>query len=344
MSVRKSSRPRRLVLASAALVALASGAIAGAPAALPGPDGGLTVLVAGVDSRAGLTAAELKRYHAGGKGCDCTDVMMLVHVSARNDRVSVVSLPRDSLTAFPAGHVDQRTGKVHGAHPAKLNAAHTEGGPKHTLEAVERMTGTRVDRYLEIDFRRFMDGVDQVDGGVPICTVQPLKDPVTGIDLAPGTRNVKGGEALQYVRSRRDGDMDFGRMRKQQKFVVNMWKTIRAGVLEDPARLWALASTVRGTAETERSLSVTEIFTLAVRLRDLTPDRTEFATVPIRRFNPTITGVGSSVAWDEKRAAEIFAALRAERPLPKAPAKQTSEIPRGLGEYRPAGGASLVCP
>ncbi|MFB7375061.1 LCP family protein [Streptomyces sp. NPDC056222] len=343
MSARKFSRPRRLVLASAALVALASGAIAGAPAVLPGPDGGLDILVAGVDSRAGLTAAERKRYHAGGKGCDCTDVMMLVHVSARNDRVSVVSLPRDSLTAFPAGHTDQRTGKVHGAHPAKLNAAHTEGGPKSTVEAVERMTGTHIDRYLEIDFRRFMDGVDQVDGGVPICTVQPLKDPVTGIDLAPGTRNVKGGEALQYVRSRRDGNMDFGRMQKQQKFVVNMWKTIRAGIEDDPTRLWALASTLRGTAETERSLSVTEMFTLAARLRDLTPDRTEFATVPIRRFNPTITGVGSSVAWDEKAAAKIFAALRAERPLPEAPATQTSEIPRGLGEYRPTGGASLVC-
>jgi hypothetical protein len=138
--------------------------------------------------------------------------------------------------------------------------------------------------------------------------------------------------------------MDFGRMRKQQQFALNMWRTIRAGVLDDPARLWSLASTLRGTAPTERSLSVAEMVTLAARLRDLTPDRTEFATVPVRRFNPLITGVGSSVAWDEKQAAEIFAALRAERPLPKAPPKQTSEIPRGLGEYRPAGGDSLVCP
>ncbi|MFD7323901.1 LCP family protein [Streptomyces sp. NPDC059875] len=344
MSVRKFPRPRRLALAAAALVALGTAAFAAAPTALPAPYGGLNILVLGVDSRAGLTSEEMKRFRAGGKGCDCTDVMMLVHVSARNDRVSVVSLPRDSLTEFPAGHVDQRTGALHGSHRAKLNAAHTEGGAEFTVEAVERMTNTPVHRYLEIDFRRFMDGVDQIDGGVPICTVAPLKDLVTGIDLAPGTRKVRGGEALQYVRSRRDGKMDFGRMRKQQKFAVNTLQTIREGLLHDPTRLRLLAATLRGTAQSEHALSLRELLTLVARLRDLTPERTEFATVPIHAFNPTIVGVGSSVAWDKEEASEIFAALRADEPLPEPRPTQTSKIPQGLGEYRPRGGASLVCP
>ncbi|MFF3319633.1 LCP family protein [Streptomyces sp. NPDC003035] len=343
MSLRKLPRPRRLVLATAVFTVLASGAVAAVPTALPSPDRGLNILVVGVDSRAGLTAEELQRYRAGGKGCDCTDTMMLVHVSARNDRVSVVSLPRDSLTEFPTEHVDQRTGTVHAPHPAKINAAHTEGGPAFTIEAVERMTHTRVHRYLEIDFRRFIDAVDQVDGGVPICTVEPLKDPVTGIDLAPGTKNVEGGEALQYVRSRRDGKLDFGRIQKQQTFVVNMLKTIRADLPDDPTRLPRLAATLRGTARTERSLSVIEMLRLAARLRNIAPDRTEFATAPALRFR-TVAGVGSSVVWDEEQAAEVFAALRADRPLPAARRTQTSEIPKGLGDYRPIDGASLVCP
>ncbi|WP_137993675.1 LCP family protein [Streptomyces vilmorinianum] len=349
MSVRKFPRPRRLLLVSAALVALGSGALgsgalAGAPP-LPYPKDGLNILVVGVDSRAGLSAAELKKYHAGGKGCDCTDVMMLVHVSAANDRVSAVSLPRDSLTEFPVQHIDRRTGAVHAPHAAKINAAHTEGGPALTIETVERMTGTPVHRYLEIDFRRFIDGVNRIDGGVPICTEEPLKDPATGLDLAPGTKNVQGGEALQYVRSRRaDGKMDFGRMQKQQKFVANTLKTIRADLVGDPAGLRLLASTLRGTAKAERSLSVTEMLTLAARLRNVTPAGTEFATVPVRAFNPVVQGVGSTVAWDEEHAAEIFKAVRADRPLPKARPVSTSTIPKGLGDYRPAGGASLVCP
>lgn len=335
---------RKTFLVSVVLVALGSGALVGAAPALPSPRDGLNILVVGVDSRAGLTKDELERYKAGGKGCDCTDVMMLVHVSAANDRVSVVSLPRDSLTGLPGEHVDQRTGAVHAPHAAKVNAAHSEGGPAFTVEAVERMTGTPVHRYLELDFRRFIDGVDRVEGGVPICTTEPLKDLVTGIELAPGTRRVEGGEALQYVRSRRDGNMDFGRMRKQQRFVVNTWNTIRKGLFDDPIRLWRLASTLRGTEPVERSLSVTEMLMLAARLRHLNPADTEFATVPVHRFNPVISGVGSTVGWDEGHAAEVFEALRSDRPLPAARPEPTSEIPRGLGDYRPAGGASLVCP
>ncbi|MFJ3581401.1 LCP family protein [Streptomyces sp. NPDC090127] len=337
-------RVRKTFLASLALVALGSGALAGAAPALPSPKDGLTVLVVGVDSRAGLSADELQRFKAGGKGCDCTDVMMLVHVSAADDRVSVVSLPRDSLTAFPDEHVDRRTGKTHAPHAAKINAAHSEGGAAFTIEAVERMTGTPVHRYLELDFRRFVDTVDRVDGGVPICTTEPLKDPVTGIDLAPGTKRVEGGEALQYVRSRRDGKMDFGRMRKQQRFVANMWRTIRGDLFADPTGLWRLASTLRGTAPVERSLSVTEMLLLVARLRDLDPAATEFATVPVSHFNPTVGGVGSTVGWDEEHAAEVFEALRSDRPLPPARPVPTSAIPLGLGEYRPVGGASLVCP
>ncbi|MEV4945029.1 LCP family protein [Streptomyces sp. NPDC053755] len=344
MPVRKRlTRPRRLVLASAALLALGSGALAAAPAALPSPADGLNILVTGVDSRQGVTAQEKAKHHLGGTGCDCTDVMMLVHISAKNDRVSVVSLPRDSLTAFRAGHYDQRTGAEHGAHPAKINAAHTEGGPAFTVETVERMTGTPVHRYLEIDFRRFMDGVNRLENGVPVCTKVPLKDPVTGLDLPPGTTRVAGGEALQFVRSRRaDGKMDFGRMQKQQQFFVNTLRKVRTDLLRDPDALRTFASTLRGTAEVERGLSVTDMLTLAVRLRDLTPSRTEFATVPVAGFKD-VAGAGSTVVWNEEQAAEIFERLRTDQPLPKAATTPTSTIPQGLGEYRPTGGASLLC-
>ncbi|MBT2444177.1 LCP family protein [Streptomyces sp. ISL-36] len=336
------TRPRRLVLLAAALLALAPAALAAVPPSLPSPEGGLNILVVGLDTRKGVTDQEKEKYRLGGKECDCTDVMMLVHVSAGNDRVSVVGLPRDSLTEFPDGHRDRRTGEVHEAHAAKLNGAWAEGGPSFVVRTVETMTGTTVHRYLEIDFRRFMDSVNRFEGGVPICTTEPLNDPVTGIDLAPGTKRVDGGEALQYVRSRRaDGQMDFGRIRKQQKFVVNTLQEVRSDLLHDPAKLWALASTLRGTATVNRGLSTTELLILAMRLRHLTPDRTEFAIVPVRGFNPTVDGVGSSVGWNVEQAAEVFEALRADKPLPPAGPTPSSEIPQA--EYRPAGGSSFVC-
>lgn len=297
----------------------------------------------GLDTRRGVTEAEKERYRLGGKECDCTDVMMLVHVSAENDRVDVVGLPRDSLTAFPADHHDRRTGKVHAAHPAKINGAWAEGGSPFAVEIVESMTGLDVHRYLEIDFRRFMDTVDKVDGGVPVCTAEPLNDPATGIDLQPGTKRVGGGEALQYVRSRKaDGQMDFGRIRKQQQFVVNTLEGLRDGILYDPEQLKAFAATLRGTAAAERGISTAELLTLAARLRDLPPDRTEFATVPVRDFNPTVAGVGSTIAWNEEGAAEVFGRLREDRPLPAAGDVAPSAI--SAATYRPAKGSSLICP
>ncbi|MFC9729337.1 LCP family protein [Streptomyces roseolus] len=340
-------RPRRLLLAPVALLALAPGALAsalGGPTELPSPPKGLNLLLVGIDSRAGVTAEEKQRFRLGGADCDCADAIMLVHVSAGNDRVSVVSLPRDSLAELPGPHTDRRTGTVHDAHLAKINAARAEGGPALAIETVEAMTGLPVHRYLEVDFRRFMDSVDRVEDGVPVCTQKPLKDPATGLDLPVGTRNVGGGEGLQYVRSRKaDGEMDFGRIRKQQKFLVNMLERVRSGgILGDPAKLRALASTLRGTAAAEQGLSVSELLTLAGRLKALDPSRTEFATVPVRGFNPPIDGVGSTVGWDEEGAAEVFARLRADRPLPPgdviAPSKLT------VADYAPARGSSLICP
>ncbi|MFD4377111.1 LCP family protein [Streptomyces sp. NPDC058486] len=340
-------RPRRLLLAPVALLALAPGALASAlarPTELPSPERGLNLLVVGVDTRAGLTADEKERFRLGGQGCDCTDVIMLVHVSAANDRVSVVSLPRDSLAELPGPHTDRRTGAVHDPHLAKMNAAHAEGGSSLAVETVEAMTGLDVHRYLEIDFRRFMDTVDRIDGGVAVCTATPLKDSATGLDLAAGTTRVGGGEGTQYVRSRKaDAEMDFGRIRKQQKFLVNTLDRVRSdGILADPAKLKALASTLRGTAAAERGISTAELLTLAARLKAVGPSRFELATVPVRGFNPNIAGVGSTVGWDEEGAAEVFDRLRQDLPLPPGDAVAPSEIP--VADYEPARGSSLICP
>ncbi|MFF5974089.1 LCP family protein [Streptomyces sp. NPDC012769] len=329
-----------MLLVSGTLAALGAGALAAAPAPLPSPDKGLNILVVGIDTRAGVTAAERTKYRLGNKDCGCTDVMMLVHVSAGNDRVSVVSLPRDTLTEFPE-HVDRRTGKTHAPHQAKLNNAWKEGGPSFAIEMVESMTELPVHRYLEIDFRRFMDTVDVVDG-VPICTEKHLKDPVTGLDLAPGTRRVLGGEALQYVRSRKaDGQADFGRIKKQQLFVVNTLREVRTLLLDDADWLRWFAETLRGSGKTERGISAPELLTLAGRLRGLTPEDTEFATVPIKTINPLIPNVGATVSWDVPYAAEVFAELRADRRLPDPDPTPQSETP--LGEYTPRGGPSFLC-
>ncbi|MGC0340621.1 anionic cell wall polymer biosynthesis LytR-Cps2A-Psr (LCP) family protein [Streptomyces sp. SLBN-8D4] len=120
-------------------------------------DHGTNILLLGTDGRDTITPEEKRKFHAGGVACYCTDVMMLVHLSKRRDHVSVVSLPRDSLVQLPARR-DDSTGKQRPAHPAKLNNAYAEGGAHPT---VQDMTQVPIDNFLQIDFRRFMDAVDQ---------------------------------------------------------------------------------------------------------------------------------------------------------------------------------------
>ncbi|MFI1815011.1 LCP family protein [Streptomyces sp. NPDC020422] len=334
---------RSLLLLSTALATIgAGGALAAAPPGLPSPGKGLNILLVGVDSRARVSPDERVHFNLGNVECGCTDVIMLVHVSAKNDRVSVVSLPRDSLTILPK-HRDRHTGEQVPAHQAKLNSAWKQGGPSFTIEMVEAMTKLPVHRYLEVDFRRFMDSVDVVDG-VPICSKKPLKDPATGLNLPSNvTRRVHGGEALQYVRSRKaDGEADFGRIKKQQRFVTNTLREVRAHLYRDADWMRWFAETLRGKAAAERAISAPELLTLAKRLRNLTPEKTEFATVPIKKINPLIPGVGATISWDVDYAAEVFGQLRADRKLPKPNPKKYPTQTK-LGEYKPMGGKSLLC-
>jgi LCP family protein required for cell wall assembly len=212
---------------------------------------GMNILLVGTDGRETVTPREKRLYRLGGIACDCTDTMMIVHVSRNRDRISVISLPRDSYARIPA-HLDRRSGRHRPAHAAKLNAAYQQGGPALAVRTVEGMTGMHIDRYLQLGFRRFMKTVDAL-GGVGICTTRRLKDPSTALDLAPGTYEVKGGPALQYVRSRKvDGTADFGRIQRQQRFLVGVLRRMaRDDTARDPSRMRDLtAALIAGVGDT----------------------------------------------------------------------------------------------
>ena len=49
-------------------------------------------------------------------------------------------------------------------HPAKINEAYADGGPKLTVRTVEQLTGVHIDHYLEVDFVSFMKTVDVLGG------------------------------------------------------------------------------------------------------------------------------------------------------------------------------------
>ncbi|GAA3191820.1 MULTISPECIES: LCP family protein [Streptomyces] len=283
---------------------------------------GLNFLVVGTDGRDKITSAEKRKYHLGGAPCHCTDTLMLVHLSAGRDRASVVSLPRDSYAEVPA-HKDEATGRQRPRHAVKLNAAYAEGGPGLTVRTVEHMTGVHIDHYLEVDFASFMRSVDAV-GGVEICTVRPLKDRYTGLDLPAGKATLGGGQALQYVRSRHiDGSADLGRMQRQQRFLASLiHKVTSSGVLMNPVRFREVADALLTSVRADSDFTADDLVDLGQAMRGFTPASSEFLSVPLAPEGVQLPGGGTTVRWDPVAAKQVFQALRDDKPLaaPKKPA------------------------
>ncbi|MFE6978350.1 LCP family protein [Streptomyces sp. NPDC057682] len=296
---------------------------------------GMNLLLVGTDGRDRITAEEKRKYRLGGAPCHCTDTLMLVHLSEDRKRASVVSLPRDSYAELPA-HRDGTSGKEHAAHPVKLNAAYAEGGPNLTVRTVEQMTGVKVDHYLEVDFTSFMTTVDTL-GGVKICTSRPMKDSYTGLDLAAGTHELNGGQALQYVRSRHiDGAADLGRMQRQQKFMASLIKqATSSGVLLNPVRFREVASTMLKSVRADTSFGTEQMLELGQAMRGFSAASSEFTSVPLGNVAYPVKGIGSTVKWDPKKSRALFEALREDKPLAVArphrdPAKKVDVDPRRI--------------
>ncbi|WP_432052809.1 LCP family protein [Streptomyces xiamenensis] len=274
----------------------------------PDGDPGLNLLVIGTDTREGLTDEERRAYHLGGEGCHCADSIMLVHLSATGERASIVSLPRDTLTALPE--------------PAKLNAALSRGGPELMVSAVESLTDLRIDHYLEVNFVSFMRAVDAV-GGVEVCTPRPLQDEKSGLDLPAGTSTLTGGEALQYARARTvDPTADFGRMQRQQRLLA----ALATKALATPARIPATAEALLTSVRADPGFGAQEMLDLAEILAG--PNRTtiDYASVPVADRDHAHPDLGSTVLWNEREAAALFATLKKDLPLPtpKTPTAATT--------------------
>ncbi|MFG2975487.1 LCP family protein [Streptomyces sp. NPDC048331] len=310
---------RRTAVALTLLAALSCGSFVGSQAvsaasAAAGSGGagrGTNILVVGIDSRAGLSAAEKRRLHVGGKGCNCTDVMMLVHLSQNRRRASIVSIPRDSYVEYAGATAPAP------ARSGKINGAYAIGGGPLTVATVEKATGLHIDHYLETGFTGFERTVDNL-GGATVCTDRPLQDENSGLDIGAGRHLADGNQALRYVRARhvnlRPGDL--GRVRRQQRLVDDLLARLTAeGALAGPISTARTVRTLLKTVRTDERTGLDDLVRIGWALGHLRTDRTEFATVPIRLFDHRVPGVGSTLVWDEARSAALWEALGADRPI-----------------------------
>ena len=283
-----------------------------------GPEGSMNILLAGVDRREGLTTQQINQLHLGKVGGQRSDTMMLVHISSKHDKVTVVSLPRDSLVTIPSHRsngAEGAKGAEVGERQGKLNWAYMYGGAPLTVQTVERATGVHVDHYVEVNFLGFLKVVDAL-GGVTVCTPTAVNDPKSGLRLPAGKSNVDGPTALAYSRARYTltGGSDLGRIDRQQQFM----SAVVHKALSEPSKFPSFLSASLDAIRADKGLSKGTLTALAMQMKGMSTDSITFTTVPLSNSNHLISLGGqqqSTVLWDQSAGDRLFKEIEGDKPI-----------------------------
>jgi LCP family protein required for cell wall assembly len=243
----------------------------------------MNILLVGSDSRTGLTRRQLGRIQTVKVPGRRTDTIMVLHVSPRRDKAVMVSLPRDLRTT-----VDGRT--------SKINAAFAVGGPGLLVRTVEQTTGLPINHYAEIDFAGFLKVVDAL-GGITLCnrSGHRLDDPYANLHMGPGCKDMRGIQALAFVRARHV-DSDFGRIGRQQEFMRAVVAKLESrGSLVNLPKLMGIADVATDHIRTDQALSTPTAIGLARRLRKLDPASIDMRVYPSVASPPRCAGCAALV-------------------------------------------------
>jgi LCP family protein required for cell wall assembly len=268
----------------------------------PSPGVGTNWLIAGSDSRQGLTRKQERQYSTGSlAGSGRSDTILILHVPAGGGQPVLISIPRDSYVDIPGYGMN------------KINAAFSFGGPALLAKTIQNDTGLYINHYMDIGFGGFVSVVNAV-GGVRMCVTHALHDKASGVDLKRGCQVLSGGEALAYVRDRHSfATQDLQREQDQRIFLkALLTKMTSPGVMFNPFAALPAASGAVSNLTVDQGTSLYQLVEVAMALRN--PLTT---TVPIANSN-YVTSAGDAVLWDSTRAKELFGALRSGQTVPKS--------------------------
>lgn len=161
---------------------------------------GMNVLMMGVDERENDDAPR-------------TDTMILANINNKDNRIALLSIPRDTKVRIPGYGVN------------KINAANVLGGPEMAKDVVAEITGMPVDYYITTNFSGFKGIVDAL-GGVTVDVEKNMYHTerayggAYNINLKKGVQQLDGDQALMYARYRNDALGDITRTQRQLKLLT----------------------------------------------------------------------------------------------------------------------------
>lgn len=158
-----------------------------------------------------------------------TDTMMVLSYDTVEQKVGVVSIPRDTITQREAG---KNPKLVYGS-----------GGVERRIEEISDMLGIVIDGYVKVDINGFIALVDYLDGVdfyVPVD--MNYDDPVQNLHIhyQKGMQHLNGQQAMEVARYRHDNNnpdgtpgpnqdyTDVGRTKTQQEILIALAKKVLA--------------------------------------------------------------------------------------------------------------------
>ncbi|EIE97620.1 LCP family protein [Saccharomonospora glauca] len=265
----------------------------------PEDDGATDILLVGTDSRTDMEGNPLppdvlRQLRTEDNPGISTDTLIILRIPHDGSSPTGISIPRDTWVAVPGGDRHAKINSVYGE--AKYRAANelraegvtdraeveresAQAGRAALVRTVQKFTRIRIDHYAEVNLLGFYLLTETL-GGVEVCLNHATSDPDSGANFAAGVQTVSGGEALSFVRQRKNlprGDLD--RIQRQQVFLASaLNKVLSAGTLTDADRLEKLAATLRKSLVLDSEL---DLLKFAQQTRGIASGDFSFVTIPV---------------------------------------------------------------
>jgi LCP family protein required for cell wall assembly len=199
----------------------------------------------------------------GHDGADLTDTIMLASIDPINDKVQLISIPRD-LWVHITGDGYQKINAAYAfgkeGSKSKTNLGQEQDGIAEldkTLQPV--LDGVNINYHVMLDFSAFKQMVDAV-GGITVNVPETLYDPTiawenhgSSVIAKKGPQEFSGQQALLYARSR-ETSSDFARGERQRLIIAALkQKVFSAGTFANPLKVSSLLDSLGNNVYTDFS-------------------------------------------------------------------------------------------
>ena len=196
-----------------------------------------------------------------------SDTIMLIQLNPLEDRVNILSIPRDTFVTIP------------GYGQRKINAAFSLGGLDLCKRTVTAFTGIPIHHTVVVNPYGLAKVVDTM-GGMWIDVEKDMHYVDHWghlyIDLKKGRQKLSGDQVQGYLRFRQEARGDLGRIERQQNFISVLAKNVAR-----PLVFWRAPSVIKTLRNAIYSdLSSSELLRIANFLRHTASDSFHFHTVP----------------------------------------------------------------